>query len=443
MSDNERVSVEKAVVGCMLIDSRAIDEFTAQGGDPSWFADPTCRTVAGAICQRYADGRVASDLIAVRQAVGSGVSAMWLDECIDDVPTASQAAYYVGLLKGYADKDALEGLQRAIAAQVSRCTPETAQDARGAIESLVNAAMGGGASRETTLAAAGHEWLDRMLAPDSETTLLDWPHRAMTDRFGRIDRQVIWIVALPSVGKTALIIQHLAILAAQGHTVSLASLEMGVDEVAARMMSNIGRLNTSSIAERKATPEEIAKARATASRLSDNVRVCGGAMSIDQIYAWGRNEKRKGSKLLVIDNSRFVTVNGMDNRADRTSYISQRIKQLRDDTQLPVIMLHHTALNESTGREKASWSSDIERDTDLMIFLRHNEKKSLLPKDFKPYGRWCVTADLAKRRNHGSKYVFAEMEFVQHEQRFEWWLDDPTLTTEENDFTSEVLFDNE
>jgi replicative DNA helicase len=155
MSEETRTSVEKAVVGCMLIDSRAIDEFTAHGGAPSWFADSTCRTVAGAICQRYADGRVASDLIAVRQAVGSGVSAMWLDECIDDVPTASQAAYYVGLLKGYAEKDALEGLQRAIAAQVSRCTPETAQDTRGAIESLVNAAMGGGASRETTLAAAG------------------------------------------------------------------------------------------------------------------------------------------------------------------------------------------------------------------------------------------------------------------------------------------------
>jgi hypothetical protein len=55
--NEERTSVEKAVVGCMLIDSRAIDEFTAQGGDPSWFADPTCRTVAGAICQRYADGK--------------------------------------------------------------------------------------------------------------------------------------------------------------------------------------------------------------------------------------------------------------------------------------------------------------------------------------------------------------------------------------------------
>jgi replicative DNA helicase len=113
--NEERTSVEKAVVGCMLIDSRAIDEFSAQGGDPSWFADPTCRTVAGAICTRYSEGKVASDLIAVRQAVGSGVSAMWLDECIELVPTVAETLYYVGLLKGYADKDALEGLQRAVA----------------------------------------------------------------------------------------------------------------------------------------------------------------------------------------------------------------------------------------------------------------------------------------------------------------------------------------
>jgi hypothetical protein len=98
--NEERTSVEKAVVGCMLIDSRAIDEFTAQGGDPSWFADPTCRTVAGAICTRYSEGKVASDLIAVRQAVGSGVSAMWLDECIDDVPKQAKRHTTSGCSKG-------------------------------------------------------------------------------------------------------------------------------------------------------------------------------------------------------------------------------------------------------------------------------------------------------------------------------------------------------
>tara|TARA_R110000824_G_scaffold401120_1_gene610764 strand:- start:769 stop:1776 length:1008 start_codon:yes stop_codon:yes gene_type:complete len=333
-------------------------------------------------------------------------------------------------------------LHGAIGSIVRVCTPETVAEARGAIESSVNAVMGGGPATGGTLTAAGHGWIERMIAPDSVTTLLDWPCRAVTDAMGRIDRQYIWIIALPSVGKSAFVIQWLAVLGAQGHMVSMASLEMPIDEVAARMMSNVGHLNTMPIAERTATPAQIEKARATADKLSDNVRVVDGAMSIDQLYAWGRSEKRRGSKMLIIDNTRHIRINNIDGRGDRTSHISERLKQLRDDIKIPVVVLHHSTLNENTGKEKASWSADIERDADLMVFLRHDDENSSLPKDKPPHGRWCVNVDLDKRRNHGHKFVRTPLEFVQHEQRFERWLDKEVLKGEDFDGANTV-FDNE
>ena len=50
--------------------------------------------------------------------------------------------------------------------------------------------------------------------------------------------------------------------------------------------------------------------------------------------------------------------------------------------------------------------------------------------------------DLDKRRNHGHKFVRTPLEFVQHEQRFERWLDKEVLKGEDFDGANTV-FDNE
>jgi replicative DNA helicase len=430
MNEETRTSVEKAVVGCMLIDSRAIDEFTAQGGDPSWFADPTCRTVAGAICQRYADGRVASDLIAVRQAVGSGVSAMWLDECIELVPTVAETLYYVGLLKGYADKDALEGLQRAVSSIVSHCTPETVQEARASIEAAVSAAMRQDTNEIGTMREAGHALIDRMTAPDAETTLMDWPVRSITDAVGRISRDVVWICAQPSAGKTAFVLNLASQLASQGRKIALASMESDRESIAGRLIASSAPMSTTSLRQGRATPEEIAKARDAADKLSENIIVTSGSMTIDVACSWGRAQVRAGAEMLIFDNARHVIVAGANGRVDEMAVMSSRFKQLRDQCEVPVIILHHSKVDEH-GNEGVAWSSDVLKDTDLLVFLRPDKDQ---PDK--------ISFNLKKNRE-GESGISLPIRFDKDTQRFSRWVDDPFITKEESGFTSEKLFDNE
>mgnify|MGYP003647668307 CR=1 FL=1 len=436
-----RTTTEQAVIGCMLIDSRSIDSLVEHGGGSSWFADTICADVSKAMLERYEDGKVSSDLLAINQTGIVGIK--WLEDCIELIPTVAHTDHYIELLKGYAEKDALLKLEQAISSIVRVCTPETVQEARAAIEAAISGNFCKGSRRSGTMQQAAHSLIDKLTAPESESTLLDWPLRAITDKVGRMRNEYIWICAQPSVGKTAFVLSILSHLAGQGHKVSLASLESDAESIAGRLISSHAPMSTINLRQGKATTQEIAQARSGADKISENIMVTDGSMTVQMAYSWGKSQVRKGSKLLIFDNTRYITVPNESNRVERMAMVSAKLKQLRDDTGVPVIVLHHSAVNEQTGTEKASWSSDIERDADMMVFLREEKEKTKQPSDDCPNGDWCVLFDVSKHRE-GRKMMRVELRFDKETQTFGRWVDDPYITKEENKLCSPVkLFDNE
>jgi replicative DNA helicase len=423
-----RETTERAVVGCLLLDSRAIDSLVEQGGSASWFTGTSCRKVAQAVLTRYEQGKIASDMLAINEL--GLVPMSWMDECIELVPTVAHTEHYVATLKGHADKDALIALERAVSAIVSHCTPETVQEARASIESTCNATLCKGSRTAGTMTEAAHSLIDKLTAPEATTALLDWPVRSITDAVGRLRNEVVWICAQPSIGKTAFVLAILSHLAGQGHKGSLASLESDAESIAGRLISSNGPMSTTNLRQGKATLEEIAKARAAADRISDNIMVTDGSMSIDVAYAWGKAQVRHGAKLLIFDNTRYLSVPNEANRVERMATVSARMAQLRNDTGVPVIVLHHSAVNEHTGKEKASWSSDIERDADILVFLREHEENTKQPSPEHPNGEWCVSFDVAKHRE-GRKLVRVLLRFDKETQTFSRWVDNEYVTGED------------
>jgi replicative DNA helicase len=146
----------------------------------------------------------------------------------------------------------------------------------------------------------------------------------------------------------------------------------------------------------------------------------GGQRTLDQLYAWGRAEARLGSRLIVVDNTRHIRVRGNVDRVNEVAEISGRMKQLRDDTGVPVVMLHHSSLDKKTGKEDASWSSDIRKDTDIMLFLRHDEEKSKKPLYAGGAGLWAVMAVVEKNRDAPAGYG-VRLKFEKDHQRFTAW----------------------
>jgi hypothetical protein len=404
----------------MLMDTRAIDIVTEAGGVPGWWADPESRKAAAAIMDRYASGKLAADPVAI--AAATGLAGQWLDGCMDMVQTRAHTGFYVSQLSGHAGIDVLKAMSASVARLTAQALPETLPETMSALEGLLHTHLVTKKGKRRTMREAALDWLRRMTAPEEANVMLDWAVDCVTRDVGRIDREIIWIVAQPSVGKTAFVLQLMAVLAGQGKMTSLASLESSDESIASRFVSNIGKLNTFNIRQRRATHDEIKAAEKAAHGISDKIRVVDASMTIDQVYAWGRAEQRAGSKLLIIDNTRHIRTPGESDRVAAMALISSRCKQLRDDTRLPVVVLHHSKVDQH-GNEGVSWSSDIAKDADMVIFLREITDKCTAPSTDNPDGRWCIAFDVDKHRD-GRKKTRTLLEFVKSEQRFIKWESD-------------------
>jgi len=407
-----RSEIERAVIGCLLFEERAIDMFSGIGGAALWFSGHKERRAASTIIGRYERGKIAADVMSC--ASESGIDMEWLEACVDAIPTVAHAEYYCTLLKGHAEIDEMLAMVRHIQIATSKASPETAGETRASIEATIHKTLCSESTSDMTLKQAAHEWINRVTDRTSKQ-MLDWPCRRITDNIGRIDGELIWIIAQPSVGKTAFVLQWLTRLADDGHITSMLSLESSIIDLVPRVLMERSGVKPSLLKDQHPQQSHIDHARQAADKLSDLVRIHDSGMTMDQVYAWGRAEKRKGSKLLIIDNTRHIRMPGYKSRVDAMADMSVRLKALRDDTRLPVVVLHH-----SNKEDDVSWSSDVRRDADMLIFLREDENNTVKPTHENPDGEWCVVFDVEKHRE-GRKDVAILLRFDKPNMRFTEW----------------------
>jgi len=409
MQSPSREKIEKVVIGSMLLESRAIDYLSTIGAKPTWFLGKNERKAATAMLMRYESGKVANNPIAIEQ--DTEIPGVWFDSCIDAVPSVAHIEYYADLLKGHSEIDSLSVMRSKIEAAIKRAKPEDAAILKSEIEAALHDAIMDTSGGIITLKQAAHEWIDKV-TDRSKTTLLDWPIPKITKSIGRIDSELVWIIAQPSVGKTAFCCQWASRLAKAGHITTLFSLESSVHSLVARFLMEQGNINVSLLKDQHPSDEEIEKAKKAADKLSDLIRVIDKPMTIDQLYAMARAEKRRGSKLIMIDNTRHIRVPRISDRIQKMEHICTRVKQLRDDTRMPVVVLHH-----SNKDDDVSWSSDVRRDADILAFLRNVDDGSIDRTDGPPSLVADVSFDVEKHRE-GTKDVGVVMEYDKKAQRF-------------------------
>jgi len=417
----DRHRSEKILAGSMVLDSKAIDSAIAHGVNPSAIINQSARQIITTAIDRHARG-LPVDVLTVSDKCGLEWDA--IEECTDLVMSSAEAGYYAERVARYADLDRFARLPKWIESKVNSSSPDDAIELAAQIGAAVDKAVQSGRLMVAgTLSEAATTWLDRMTAPDEHNVMLDWPLDVITQQMGRVDREVIWIIAQPSVGKTAFILQWLICLALKGHTVSLASLESSAESVASRAISQVAPMNNYHIRQRKATDDEIHTAYDAAKRIPDTIRITDGSMTLDQLYAWGKSEARKGSNIIIVDNTRHIRVtgNGGDRIGDMAA-ISSRMKDLRDDTGLPVVILHHSTVDRQTGAENAAWSSDIKRDADVMVYLKRDTQLSKEPESIHDEGLDAVRFSVDKNREGRSGYDIL-LRFRKHIQLFERWVD--------------------
>lgn len=181
----------------------------------------------------------------------------------------------------------------------------------------------------------------------------------------------LWVVgAKTSGGKSVLMLQMASEMIAKGKRVAIFSLELGVEEVMARIVCGMTRVSMADIMNpRQLMKGDLVKIqRAVKSLMEQNFAVCDmSGLTMDQITAHCvRLKETRGLDLVLIDYLQMVSAQRIkgQNREQEVAGISRQCKQLAKRLKCPVLTA--TQLNEN-GQSRESRAIEHDADNVLMI----------------------------------------------------------------------------
>jgi replicative DNA helicase len=244
--------------------------------------------------------------------------------------------------------------------------------------------------------------------------------------------EMIVIAARPSMGKTSLamnIAEHVAM--DQKQAVGVFSLEMTAESLVLRMLCSRARVNLRDIRDGFLTERDFPKLTGAAGKLSNSPLFIddSSGLSILQLRAKARRMYQQyGIKLFVIDYLQLLNASSgkVDNRQQEIAHISNGIKALAKELNVPVIVL--AQLNremERDGNRKPRLSDlresgAIEQDADLVGLLYDPTKEGKSDEEGEPAPEGDgkpINLLIAKQRNGPTGDV--KLTFLKNITRYE------------------------
>jgi replicative DNA helicase len=193
------------------------------------------------------------------------------------------------------------------------------------------------------------------------------------------------IGARPSVGKSAFALNLVKNFCLQGKHPLFVSLEMNRKEFMNRLVANMGGVKAQSIKRKEGLTSNdwanIMKAKEDIRKFKFNFYDKGG-MSIEQLVGFAKHLKKKGElDILVIDYLQLLTSNQYRNqKQNQVSYISQMLKQLAMELDIPVIALSQLSRGSiENGKPRKPVLSDLrdsgslEQDSNIVLMLHTDD----------------------------------------------------------------------
>jgi replicative DNA helicase len=204
---------------------------------------------------------------------------------------------------------------------------------------------------------------------------------------------LIIVAGRPSMGKTAFAINFafnackaLIKKTPEGEkvpSVAFFSLEMSADQLASRLLSMMAKVDSTCLRSGKVNEEHYNDLRKAASDLSDMPFYIDDtpALSISAVRARARKLKRKNNLgIIFVDYLQLLRgTNKSDNRVLEISEITQGLKALAKELNVPVIALSQLSRAVEQREDKRPMLSDlresgsIEQDADVVMFLYREE----------------------------------------------------------------------
>lgn len=194
---------------------------------------------------------------------------------------------------------------------------------------------------------------------------------------------LIILAARPSVGKTALAISILESMATKYQArIALFSLEMGVEQVAQRLISSRSGIDAQRLRLGPIYEEDLHQISIAVDELSKTrvfVDETPAISPVDMSSKLRRIVNEYGLDLVIVDYLQLMSSGRSENRVQEVSYISRMLKELARELKVPVLALSQLSRGVESRQDKRPMLSDlrasgsIEQDADIVMFIYRDE----------------------------------------------------------------------
>ncbi len=325
----------------------------------------------------------------------------YITEIVDSVGVASNLEYYIDIVR---EKATLRNLINS-ATEIANSAYENEGSLNDILDDADKKISNVIKNRKTSeflpiskVISSTQENIERLAKNKSEITGLATNFYRWDEITGGLqDNSLIIIAARPAMGKTALGL-NIATNAALNSdaTVAIFSMEMGAEQLALRMISSIGSVDSRKLARGNLENNEWKKVNEAMSQLADSKIFIEDAsgMTVSEIKAKCRRlaNSDKGLDLVVIDYLQLIqgSTRYAGNRQQEVSEISRALKMMAMELHIPVIALAQLSRSVELRENKRPTLSDlresgsIEQDADIVSFIYRDDyyQKGYDPKNF-------------------------------------------------------------
>ena len=407
---------QQCIIGVIAFHGqKALATCVKAGMEPDWFSDDPKAFYTAAL-ELFSTGKPIDAMTLPQKASSVPDAVIQLSQWMTDAPVISHLEYYIDMARGE-HKLTLAKHQIAITNNKIAMAETDTIDEILAEAQFDWARIGMAHTTQKLFGEVATDLVAQWQLPKTEEEInaVLWPSDQLNRVIGALDDEYVILAARPSVGKTAFMVQMQAMLGLRSIRSATASLESSARKLAMRAISYLGNVNALRLRRKEYTDEEIQAAVKAAEKLKElPISVADNGMTLDQIRAFAIAEKAAGARIIFIDNAKQIRPNKKyGSTVEQFRDISQQVKWIRDDIGIPVVLLHH--LSEEM---KLSWSSDFERDADIIIHMLDNEDLSMEPCEFNGYqGRFIVDLELKKNRD-GPPGMKVKQQFLKDVQSF-------------------------
>ena len=428
------MEAEQSVIGGLMLDNLAWDNIADVVNEKDFYRHDHAlifRSIAA-----LADESQPYDVVTVSEWLGSrneldsigGLA--YLSILANDTPTAVNVKAYANIVREYSILRALIQIGNEISASAynadGRPSKELLDEAERKVFLIAEQGAGNRVGFEAIndLLGKAVQKVEEMYKSGEALTGISSGFSNFDEKTSGLQKADLIIVAgRPSMGKTSFAM-NLAENAVMGteNSVAIFSMEMPGEQLAIRMMSSLGRIDSHNLRTGKLDDQDWPRLISSVNMLSKAKLFIDDspALSPTEVRARTRRLKREhGLDLVIIDYLQLMqTGSSTENRATEISEISRSLKALAKELNVPVIALSQLNRSVEQRPDKRPVMSDlresggIEQDADVILFIYRDEV-------YNPESNDKGTAEILIRKQRNGPIGMVRLAFLGQYTRFE------------------------